>query len=236
MRRIRRLIERIDALASGMNFKPLFRPERQLFSIGFNLETARQDIACYDLLASEACLTSFLAVMGGDAQRRHWFQLGRHFIKAAGQIGLISWGGSVFEYLMPRLLLRSLPGTLLDEAGRTAVVRQIEYGQELGLPWGISESAYNVQSAEGDYQYQAFGVPGLGLKKGLEDDRVIAPYATFLAAMLAPHDAIRNLRRLTRAGQKARMACTRRSITRRAACPRESHRSSSNRTWRTIKE
>jgi cyclic beta-1,2-glucan synthetase len=200
VKRIRRLVERIDAFAAGMDFKPLYRPERHLFSIGVNLEKGRQDIACYDLLASEACLTSFLAVMRGDAQRRHWFQLGRQFIKAAGRIGLISWGGSMFEYLMPRLLLRSLPGTLLDQAGRTAVARQIEYGSQLGIPWGISESSYSDLSSDGSYQYQAFGVPGLGLKQGLEDDQVVAPYATILAAMLEPHEAIRNLKRLGRVG------------------------------------
>jgi cyclic beta-1,2-glucan synthetase len=200
VRRIRRLIERADALASGMNFKPLFRPDRHLFAIGLNLEKSRQDIACYDLLASESCLTSFLAVMRGEAQRQHWFQLGRQFVKATGRVGLISWGGSMFEYLMPRLLLKSLPGTLLDQACTTAVARQIEYGTQLGLPWGISESAYNVQASDGAYQYQAFGVPGLGLKQGLADDVVIAPYATVLASMLAPRDAIRNLRRLARAG------------------------------------
>ena len=158
------------------------------------------DSACYDLLASEACLSSFLAVAHGDAHRRHWFQLGRHFVKAAGRIGLISWGGSMFEYLMPRLMLRTLPGTLLAEADRTAVARHIEYGRELGIPWGISESSYQPQSPDGAYHYQAFGVPGLGLKQGIEDDQVVAPYATFLAAMLAPHEAIRNLRRLTQAG------------------------------------
>jgi len=198
--RIRRLTERIDVLAAGMDFKPLFRPERHLFSIGVNLEKGRLDSACYDLLASEAHLTSFLAVARGDAHRRHWFQLGRHFIKAAGRIGLISWGGSMFEYLMPRLLLRTLPGTLLFEASRTAVARQIEYGRQLGIPWGISESSYSARSPDGTYQYQAFGTPGLGLKQGLDEDQVIAPYAMALAAMIAPHDAIRNLRRLARAG------------------------------------
>jgi cyclic beta-1,2-glucan synthetase len=198
--RIRRLVERIDGLAAGMDFKPLYRPERHLFSIGVNLDKGRQDIPCYDLLASEACLTSFLAVMRGDAQRRHWFQLGRHFIKVAGRLGLISWGGSMFEYLMPRLILRSLPGTLLDQAGRTAIARQIEYASQHGIPWGISESSFSAQSSDGAYHYQAFGVPGLGLKQGLEDDRVVAPYATFLAAMVAPHEALRNLLRLSRAG------------------------------------
>ncbi len=123
-----------------------------------------------------------------------------NFIRAAGRIGLISWGGTMFEYLMPRLLLRSLPGTLLDGACRTAVARQIEYGRQLGLPWGVSESAYAAQYPDGDYQYQAFGVPGLGLKQGLEKDHVVAPYATVMATMIAPREALENLRRLAHEG------------------------------------
>ena len=183
-----------------MDFQPLYKPERHLFAIGSNLGQGQLDGACYDLLASEACLTSFLTVARGDAPRRHWFQLGRPFIRAAGRTGLISWGGTMFEYLMPRLLLRSLPGTLLAEACRTAVARQIEYGRRERIPWGISESAFNAQYLEGDYQYQSFGVPGLGLKRGLEQDLVVAPYATALAAMIAPREALENFRRLAAEG------------------------------------
>ena len=198
--RLRRLADRAEALAAAMDFRPLYRPERHLFAIGFNLVQGRLDNACYDLLASECCLTSYLAVARGEAPRRHWFQLGRPFIRAAGRLGLISWGGTMFEYLMPRLLLRSLPGTLLAEACRTAVARQIEYGESLGLPWGVSESAFSAQYLDGDYQYQAFGVPGLGLKQGLEQDRVVAPYATAMATMLAPARPWTNLRRLAQEG------------------------------------
>jgi cyclic beta-1,2-glucan synthetase len=198
--RLRRLTETAENLAAAMDFRPLYRPERRLFAIGCNLVQGRLDNACYDLLASESCLTSYLAVARGEAPRRHWFQLGRPFIRAARQVGLISWGGTMFEYLMPRLLLRSLPGTLLAEACRTAVARQVEYGRSLGLPWGISESAFSAQFLDGDYQYQAFGVPGLGLKQGLDQDRVIAPYATAMATMLAPREALANFRRLTQEG------------------------------------
>ncbi len=198
--RLNRLADAADALADAMDFRPLYRPERHLFAIGYNLVHGRLDNACYDLMASECCLTSYLAVARGEAPRRHWFQLGRPFIRAAGRIGLISWGGTMFEYLMPRLMLRSLPGTLLAEACRTAVDRQIEYGRELGLPWGISESGFAAQYLDGDYQYQAFGTPGLGLKQGLEQDRVIAPYATAMATMLAPREALENFRRLTQEG------------------------------------
>ena len=131
-----KLIDRADALGAAMDFRPLYKPDRHLFAIGSNLGQGRLDGACYDLLASESCLTSYLTVARGDAPRRHWFQLGRPYIRAAGRIGLISWGGTMFEYLMPRLLLRSLPDTLLAEACRTAVARQIEYGRQLRHPLG----------------------------------------------------------------------------------------------------
>ena len=179
-----------------MDFRFLYNPERHLFSIGLNVATGRLDQSHYDLLASEACLASFLAVARGEVPRKHWFQLGRLPTFVAGQQGLISWGGTMFEYLMPRLLLPVARGTLLDAAERAAVARQIEYGRENKVPWGISESAFNVLDAAQDYQYQSFGVPGLGLKRGLGLDRVIAPYATLLAVPIAPHEALINLDRL----------------------------------------
>ncbi|MDR3621262.1 MAG: glucoamylase family protein [Paludisphaera borealis] len=198
--RLKSLADRADAMGRAMEFGPLYKTERNLYAIGCNLAQGRLDGACYDLLASESALTSYLTVARGDAPRKHWFQLGRPYIRAAGEIGLISWGGTMFEYLMPRLLLKSLPSTLLAEAARTAVARQIEYGRQLGLPWGISESAFASQYLEGDYRYQAFGAPGLGLKQGLDRDRVIAPYATAMATMVAPREAVDNLKRLTAEG------------------------------------
>jgi cyclic beta-1,2-glucan synthetase len=200
VRRLQCLAQAAEALAGAMDFRALYRSERHLFAIGFNVVQGRLDSACYDLLASESCLTSYLAVARGEAPRQHWFQLGRPYIRAAGGIGLISWGGTMFEYLMPRLLLRGLPGTLLAEACRTAVARQIEYGHHLALPWGISESAFSAQFLDGDYKYQAFGTPGLGLKQGLEQDVVVAPYATAMATMIAPRDALANFRRLAEEG------------------------------------
>jgi len=198
--RLASLADRADAIGRAMDFRPLYKKERHLFAIGCDLAQGRLDGACYDLLASESCLTSYLAIARGEAPRRHWFQLGRPFVRAAGRIGLISWGGTMFEYLMPRLLLKSLPGTVLSEAARTAVARQEEYGRQLGLPWGISESAFSAQYADGDYRYQAFGAPGLGLKQGLDRDRVVAPYATAMATMIVPADAVANLARLTSEG------------------------------------
>ena len=144
------LERRARTFAAEMNFAFLYNTDRELFSIGFNVPAGRLDASHYDLLASEACIASFLAVARGQVPRKHWFQLGRPFIETADRIGLLSWGGSMFEYLMPRLLLRPLTGTLLDQAHRTAVARQIEYGRQKGTPWGISESAYAAFTADGD--------------------------------------------------------------------------------------
>jgi cyclic beta-1,2-glucan synthetase len=200
----RRLAERADALARGMDFRFLYRPDRHLFAIGYHVPTGRLDSSSYDLLASEARLASFLAIARGDAPRKHWFQLGRGLVPVDHQLCLVSWGGTMFEYLMPELMLRRYPQTLLAESGQAAVARQIEYGRERGVPWGISESAFSSQYINLDYQYQAFGVPGLGLKRGLSEDLVVAPYATALATMVRPHAALENLRRLAAEGADGR--------------------------------
>ncbi len=196
--RLETLAARADALAGEADFKFLYNAQRHLFSIGFNRDAGRLDQSHYDLLASEAALTSFLAVARGDVPKKHWFQLGRQLTQApGGEIALLSWGGTMFEYLMPRLLLRNFPGTLLDESARGAVARQMEYGRQMRVPWGVSESGFAALDAALDYQYQSFGVPGLGLKRGLSRDLVIAPYATALAAVVRPHDACANFRALT---------------------------------------
>ena len=199
-RRQRLLAERAQAFAEEMDFKLLYSEDRSLFAVGYNLSQGRLDSAHYDLLASESALTSYLAVARGDVPKKHWFQLGRPLTRAAGSVALLSWGGTMFEYLMPRLLLPAVPETLLDDSRRGAVARQIEYGRQCGVPWGVSESAFNVVDAALNYQYQAFGVPGLGLKRGLAKDLVIAPYATALAVMIAPRSAVRNLRYLAAEG------------------------------------
>jgi cyclic beta-1,2-glucan synthetase len=198
--RCRRLAERAAALADAMDFRFLYKSDRHLFAIGYNHGTGRLDTPSYDLLASESCLTSFLAIARGDVPPRHWFQLGRLLTRVDHRLCLISWGGTMFEYLMPPLLLRYYGGTLLDESRSAAVARQIEYGRQMGVPWGISESAFSSQFVSLDYQYQSFGVPGLGLKRGLGQDLVIAPYATALALPVRPHVALLNLRRLAAEG------------------------------------
>ncbi len=202
--RLRDLARRCDDLADGMDWKFLFEPARGVFSIGFRLADAdgpgRLDPSCYDLLASEARLASFVAIARGDVPQEHWFRLSRALVSVEGCTTLVSWSGSMFEYLMPLLLMRSHPETLLEDACRALVRAQVLYGRRHHVPWGISESAYNVQDPHGSYQYKAFGVPGAGLKRGLAEDLVIAPYATALAAVIDPAAAAANFRRLAREG------------------------------------
>ncbi len=195
---------RAASFADGMDFAFLYDRERQLFSIGYRLADSggpgRLDSSYYDLLASEARIASFFAIAKGDVAQSHWFHLGRLVVSVDGVPTLVSWSASMFEYLMPLLLMRTYPGTLLDQTYRMAVRRQRQYARDRGVPWGISESAFNVVDRLGNYQYKAFGVPGLGLKRGLADELVVAPYATALAAMVDPAEAARNLKRLAAAG------------------------------------
>ena len=180
------------ALAMEMEFGFLFEPQRQLLSIGYRVPEAMRDESCYDMLASEARLASFFAIAKGDLRTRHWFRLGRSVTAVRGGAVLMSWSGSMFEYLMPSLVMRAPANGLLEQTTRLIVQRQIDYGRQNRTPWGISESAFNARDIEFTYQYSNFGVPGLGLKRGLADNLVIAPYATGLAAMVAPHAAALN--------------------------------------------
>ena len=193
-----------ERFSLDMDFSFLKDGRRKLFAIGFRVREEALDGSFYDLLASEARLTSFLAVAKGDAPPAHWFRLGRTLTPVGKGATLLSWSGSMFEYLMPLLVMRSPTGSLLDVACRFAVKRQIEYGRDNGIPWGISEAAYNIRDLEMTYQYSSFGVPGLGLKRGLSEDLVVAPYATGLAAMVAPREAAENLQRLRAEGAEGR--------------------------------
>ena len=185
---------------SAMDFDFLYDPARNLLSIGYDIGERRRDPSWYDLLASEARLTSFLLIAEGQVPQKHWFALGRLLTSHGGDISLMSWSGSMFEYLMPRLFLPSYENTLLEQACRGAVSRQIGYGRQRHVPWGISESCYNTVDMNQVYQYRAFGVPGLGFKRGLAEDLVVAPYATALALTVVPRDACRNLQTLTSEG------------------------------------
>ncbi|MBK9519952.1 MAG: carbohydrate-binding protein [Anaeromyxobacter sp.] len=202
--RLEGLAARAAAFAAEMSFRFLYDPRRRLLAIGYRAADAEGpgglDDADYDLLASEARLASFLAIAKGDLPELHWFRLGRIVTGVHGVPTLLSWSGTMFEYLMPMLLMRSYPGTLLDESCRAAVRRQQDYAADRGVPWGISESAYDLVDRQENHQYKAFGVPGLGLKRGLGDELVVAPYASALAVMVDPARAVANLRRLAAEG------------------------------------
>ena len=175
-----------------------------MFSIGYKVADGVLDASFYDLLASEARLTSLIAIAKRDIPVRHWFRLGRRLTSLTGGPALLSWSGSMFEYLMPSLVLHTPDGSLLDVTCKRIIQRQIEYGQATGTPWGISESAFYIRDRAFTYQYADFGVPGLGLKRGLEQDRVIAPYATALAAMYDANAALANFRMLDSMGGAGR--------------------------------
>ena len=195
---------RAEARAFGMDFRPLYDTETRTFFIGYNLGTDHIDEHHYDLLASEARLASYFAIAKRDVPVEHWFHLGRPITQAGGALTTLSWNGSMFEYLMPALLLPSDAGRLLGQSERAAVTVQRRYGEKLGLPWGVSESGYAARDSMHRYQYQAFGVPGLGLKRGLAEDYVVAPYASALALAVAPGIAVANLRQLDKLGLRDR--------------------------------
>ena len=201
------LNERLQALAAwaadvtaAMDFSFLMDPENKLLSIGYRLGDSALDQSHYDLLASEARLASFVGIAKGELPPSHWFRLGRSMTPMGADAALISWSGSMFEYLMPYLVMRSPPESILDTTYRAVVRRQIEYGSDRQVPWGISEAAYSARDVRLVYQYQAFGVPGLGFERGLSEDLVVAPYATMLAAMVEPRIAVTNLARLNGLG------------------------------------
>ena len=200
--RLTTLADNATATFYAMEFGFLFDPDRQLLSIGYRAADGSLDSNYYDLLASEARLASFIAIAKGDLPAKHWFRMGRTLTPIEGGSGLISWSGSMFEYLMPSLVMRAPTGSLLEQTNRLIVRRQEEYGDSLGVPWGMSESAYNARDIEQTYQYSSFGVPDLGYKRGLRDNIVIAPYASGLAAMIAPAAAVRNYRRMAEVGAR----------------------------------
>lgn len=194
--RLTRIAERVESLALSMDFRFLYNVERKLFSIGFNVDEGQLDRSHYDMLCSESRLASYLAIAKGDVEATHWFRLGRHATLASGQYSLLSWGGTMFEYLMPPLFQRHFDGSILTQSCRAAIIKQTEYGRQNKVPWGISESAYGSLAVNSDYHYRSFGVPGLGLKRGLAKDLVISPYSTMMALPIDPAAASVNLQRL----------------------------------------
>ncbi len=194
-RRARLRIAAIERLAvqsdefARMEYDFLFDKARHLLSIGYNVGERRLDESFYDLLASEARLCSFIGISQGQLPQESWFALGRLLTATGGDPVLLSWSGSMFEYLMPLLVMPTYENTLLDQTYKAAVAAQVEYGKKRKVPWGMSESGFNTIDVHLNYQYRAFGVPGLGLKRGLAEDLVVAPYASALALMVAPEEA-----------------------------------------------
>ena len=191
--RYAQIMTRAEQYMNEMDFRFLYHPQRRVFHIGFNLDAGQLDHNYYDLLASEARIASIIAIAKGDVPQTHWLQLSRPVTRVEDMYVLLSWSGTMFEYLMPPLFLRSYPGTLLADSTRGAVLHQIAYGRSKDIPWGISESGFYRFDANQNYQYRAFGVPGLGFKRGLGDDLVIAPYASLMAIAYDPHAVVHNL-------------------------------------------
>lgn len=189
-----------DTMVDDMDFSFLYLQDRGLFSIGYNVEKAQLDKGTYDLLASEARIASYISIAKGDIPVEHWFRLSRRLTSLSKNEILLSWGGTMFEYLMPLLFMRSYPDTMLHHTLKHVIEWQKEYGTKRDLPWGSSESAYNFLNMDMHYQYRAFGAPGLGLKRGLAEEYVIAPYASMLSLMVAPDPSLKNLEALEQLG------------------------------------
>nr|MBA2562562.1 cyclic beta 1-2 glucan synthetase [Chitinophagaceae bacterium] len=185
---------------SNIEYDFLYDKTQHLLAIGYNVDEHRRDNSFYDLLASEARLTTFIGIAQGKLPQQSWFALGRQLTNLHNTPILLSWSGSMFEYLMPLLIMPTYENTLLDQTNKAIIEKQIEYGKKRGVPWGISESGYNMVDAHLNYQYRAFGIPGIGFKRGLGEDLVIAPYASIMALMVAPENAYDNLLVLKEAG------------------------------------
>lgn len=188
------LIQESRQLSENTDMTFLYNTERKLFSIGYQVDARKLDSSYYDLLASEARIASLVAIAKGEVPVEHWWALGRAYAIVSGRLVLRSWGGTMFEYLMPLLLNKSYPDSLLGEACEAAVACQIDYGKKRGIPWGISESAFSAIDVRKTYQYMSFGVPGMGFKRFLEEDLVVSPYSSALALSVNPLEAIKNLR------------------------------------------
>ncbi len=194
------IFARVGRLIDATEFTPLFDPKRQLFSIGFNVEDGHLSKSYYDLLASEARQASYIAVARGEVERRHWSRLGRKLTSVDGFKGLVSWTGTMFEYLMPLLIMKNYENTVFDETYSFVVRTQKKYGRQRKIPWGVSESGYHAFDINLNYQYKAFGVPELGLKRGLGNDMVVTPYASILALGIDPVSVAANIRELEKKG------------------------------------
>jgi cellobiose phosphorylase len=199
-----KLIARIELLINETDFRPLYDHKVKLFSLGYHAQLRERDQIMYDLMASEARQASFIAIALGQVSVAHWHVLGRTMTKVGKRVALLSWSGTMFEYLMPGLIMRNYRNTVWDSTYRAAVKRQIEYAHGRGVPFGISESGYYAFDYQMNYQYRAFGVPGLGFKRGLEQDLVVAPYAAILALPFAKRQGFKDLRKMEELGARGK--------------------------------
>ncbi|MFZ7134368.1 MAG: GH36-type glycosyl hydrolase domain-containing protein [Eubacteriales bacterium] len=198
--RVHHLVRKLEELVRTTNFSTLYDEKRNIFSIGYNVEEEKLTNSYYDLLASEARITSYLAIVKGEVKKKHWLKLGRGITVIQGFRGLVSWTGTMFEYFMPFLLMKNYNHSLMYETYFTTIKGQMQYSRKRGTPWGISESGYYAFDMAFNYQYKAFGVPDLGLKRGLSNEVVVSPYSTFLALPLCPKEATDNLKELKEQG------------------------------------
>lgn len=189
---------------SDIHYRFLYDKSQNLLAIGYNVDEQRRDNSYYDLLASEARLAAFIGIAQGKIPQESWFALGRQLTNAGAMPVLLSWSGSMFEYLMPMLVMPTYENTLLDQTCKAVVQKQIDYGKKRNVPWGVSESGYNMFDAALNYQYRAFGVPGLGFKRGLGEDLVVSPYSTLMSLMVSPEESYRNLQLLKENGFEGR--------------------------------
>ncbi len=194
---LRELNQQAESYFQAMDFGFLFDRRRQMFHLGYNVDAGRLDSNYYDLLASEARIASIVAIAKNDVPPSHWLHLNRPLTQVDNTHALLSWSATMVEYLMPTLLMKSYDGTLLQHSCRAAVDHQIKYAEQKSVPWGISESGFYAFDASLNYQYRAFGVPGLGFKRNLAQDLVVAPYASLMALSLQPRKVMENIARLT---------------------------------------
>ena len=190
------LIKKVEKLIQETDFSKLYSPKQRLFSIGYNIEESKLTDCYYDLLASEARQTSLVAIAKRDVPAKHWASLGRTLTVLNKYKGLVSWSGTAFEYLMSNITMPEYEGSLLDESCKFMIMCQKEYCKKLGIPWGISEAAFALKDLNGNYQYKAFGIPWLGLKRGLADEKVVSSYGSMMAIFSQPRDVIENLKLL----------------------------------------
>ncbi len=196
LERIDGLCDTIDNLLEGVDFNFLYNKKRMLFHIGYHVSSMTIDAGCYDLMASESALTSFLAIARGEVPAKHWYKLGRPLTMIRGIPSFVSWSGTMFEYLMPALVMKAYEGSVFHDTLRAAVMEQMRYGKRNNIPWGISESQYFRFDLDSNYQYRAFGVPQLRLQPSMSHSMVVAPYATMLALDYAGEEALFNLKNM----------------------------------------